>query len=175
MKTLLALIFSFITLSCFAASNDTDTHGKFVFVQTGQRIKIAPTKKNPTIYNLVIYQAHPKVVFFSDVPKRDYGTIENSQFLNNWSMGDKYFQANPPSVLINYYDPSKNMNHEIKTGVFMLYSPSYNKKAHTVSYKAKQVAGSPIKPIYHYYPVIFIDDPKGTFHNCVRAMHCPLS
>lgn len=174
MKVFIALLIALFTFTNATAAT-TEQHGKFVFVQTGQRIQITPVKHHSSIYNVVVYKAHPKVVFFSDMPKRDYGTIDNTQFINNWKLADNYFQTNPPSVLINYYDPAKNMNHEIKTGVFVLYHPQYSKKNHIVSYRAKQIAGSPIKPVYHYYPVIFIDDPNGAFHNCVRAMHCPLN
>jgi len=152
-----------------------DKSGKYVFVQTGERINIAHVKKNPNLFKMIIYKAHPKVVFFSDQPKRDYGTIANTQFVKNWKLADRYFQKNPPNVLINYYDPSKKMNHEIKTGILVLSNPAYDQKTHTVSYNAKQIAGTPMKNIYHYYPVVFIDDPKGNFHNCVRAMHCPLN
>lgn len=162
------------TLTCLTplAATVGNKHGKYVFVETGQRIKIEKANNN---FKVIVYGAHPKVVYFSDNPKRDYGTIDNKQFVNNWKLANTYFKKNPPSVLINYYNASNHKYRQIDTGVFVLSNPAYDEKTHTVSYDATQIAGIPVNETYQYYPVIFIDDANGTFHNCVRAMHCPMN
>jgi hypothetical protein len=168
----IACTLGLVYLSPLAASIGNKS-GKYVFVETGQRIKIKKINNSPRDFNVTVFGAHPKVVYFSDQPKRDYGTIDNKQFIRNWKLANAYFKKNPPGVLINYFDPTNGKNHEIKTGVFTLFNPEYNAKKRIVSYTATQIAGSPVKEAYKYYPVIFIDDATGSFHNCVRAMHCP--
>jgi len=104
----------------------------YLFVQTATSGTLTPLNPAVGLYRLTLQNVSPKVVFFSDRPNRDSGSMPVQSYL------DEIFsptEANPNGALvIELTDGADQLTIALE-----LSEPDYNASASTLSYLVKQL------------------------------------
>ena len=88
----------------------TQSKASLLFVFEGQRAQMAPVEGQAGTYTFTmpIRTAKQPVIWFTDRPARDAGTLSMRNFVGLWSaQGTNTFATNPPNVAIAYTSGGK--------------------------------------------------------------------
>lgn len=128
-----------------------------LFVQAAKSATLTPVDAKKGIYSLKLQEAEPFVSYFTDAPKRVSGQMQLDEFYRNWQKGVKSKSDYTPNAAMQSVDVATKVH---VNRVFELNAPSYDAKAHTVTYKATLVGeqGLPQAALNLGYTELFIDD-----------------
>jgi uncharacterized protein YjbI with pentapeptide repeats len=141
-----------------------------LFAQTANRGQMTPIKGTPR-FHLKLFGVHPQVVWFSDRPARESGTIPVRRFALSWAGFG--FLDEPPNAALTVLHTGKR--HD--TVIVKLGQPRFERRKHMIRYTARrldQATGdlssleSDVDPRVrrHFHSAsLFIDDATGQVVN----------
>lgn len=124
----------------FAANSPlTDTLSKreneLIYIQ---QAKVAELTNNPEkigAYLLKIGGSDKTLVYFSDKPERDAGTLSLSQFVKTWQ-NTPQLKENPPNAVISFVKFKATSDKGVGADILQLSNPVYDFSTDTVTFEA---------------------------------------
>lgn len=104
-----------------------------------QQAKVAELTCNPNKlgkYLLKVSGSDKTLVYFSDKPNREAGTVTLSQFVKSWENNGE-LQTSPPNVVISYVNFKSTSEDGVGADVLQLTNPKYNYSEDSVTFEAE--------------------------------------
>lgn len=103
-----------------------------------QQAKVAELSQDPNSlgkYLLKISGSDKTLVYFSDKPNREAGTLTLSQFVKAWQ-NNGMLKENPPNVVISYVNFKPSSESGVGADVLTLSNPQYDFSSDSVTFNA---------------------------------------
>lgn len=103
-----------------------------------QQAKVAELTTNPNkigAYLLKVGGSDKTLVYFSDKPERDAGTLSLSQFVKSWQNMPQ-LKENPPNAVISFVKFKASSESGVGADILQLSNPVYDFSTDTVTFEA---------------------------------------
>ena len=105
------------------------TGARFLMIQEAQSGSVS--ELNATTSTLELNDVSDKTVLFSDRPDRIVASVNTTDFIGNWSIGENNFAVDPPNAALVVDD---DVEQRQDLAVIELYNPEYDPGAKTLNY-----------------------------------------
>src|SRR5918995_4646259 len=109
--------------------NGNVTGARFLFIQSAQSGSVSEV--NATTSLLELSDVSDKTILFSDRPDRIVGSVNTTDFIGNWSIGENNFAVDPPNAVLIVDDEVEQRGD---LAVIELFNPKYDPEANTLKY-----------------------------------------
>lgn len=115
-----------------------------LFVQQAKYAAAAPINNSKQCYLLTLKDVQPRVLYFSDQPKRLAGHITVGNFVNVLEHNTKNYGIRPNVAILAYKSTSGKQSEVHDVGVVL--NPEYNSGNNSVTYKICTISGKAVYP-----------------------------
>jgi hypothetical protein len=127
---LMVLIMILILFLWNILQKQSSNSAQLYFTQTASEASFIPEGNGSNVYFLQLSQVDKKVGFISDAPKREFGTIDTSNFANLWT---KQFAKDHPNASLIAYD---NQNLPLTINLEII-NASYDSRSSMMTYTTR--------------------------------------
>jgi hypothetical protein len=125
-----------------ANASNKDTIRRVIFMQPCAYATLQSTKQTHTYtLTLKLLGDNPQVVYVSEHPHRDAGTIPVAKFLSGWNEHPNSFSNKPPMAALVYEKFKADKPYGVKVDMMQITKPKLDSKNSTLTYEVQTTGG----------------------------------
>ncbi len=127
---------------CNANASSKHTIRRLIFMQPSAYATLQPTNQTHIyLLTLKLLGDNPQVVYVSEHPHREAGTIPVAKFLSGWNEHPNSFSNKPPMAALVYEEFKADKPYGVKVDMMQITKPKLDSASNTLTYEVETTGG----------------------------------